>query len=62
MRGFIWLGIETDGILFSTRKIRGSKKCAEFLDKLRNYQLLNSLLAQFNCVLLAADIMMQDFS
>jgi len=33
-------------------KIRGSKKCGEFQNKLRHYQLLNTLLAQFNYVLL----------
>jgi len=33
-------------------KIRGSKKCGEFQYKLRHCQLLNTLLAQFNCVLL----------
>jgi len=44
--------------VFNT-KIRSSKKYGEYLDKLRKYELLNTLLTQFVCVLLAADIMKQ---
>ena len=43
-------------------KLRGSIQRAEFLDELRNYQLLNTLPVQFVCELLILHSMMQRFS
>ena len=63
MGAWIDLAQHTDGwwSLFN-KKLRGCIQSAEFIDELRNYQLINALLVQFVCELLTLDSMKQRFS